>query len=64
MNKARLAYLEDFSTIVSMPLPQLNTVNFVGMRNKHEYVAASLFRARAVAGEARGDDWELRPSRS
>lgn len=38
VNLGRLAYLEDFSTIVVQSLPQLNTMNFIGMRNKHEYV--------------------------
>ena len=38
INLGRLAYLEDFSSVTAISLPQLNTVNFIGMRNKHEYL--------------------------
>mmetsp|Transcript_20452 Transcript_20452/g.27641 ORF Transcript_20452/g.27641 Transcript_20452/m.27641 type:complete len:167 (+) Transcript_20452:344-844(+) len=37
-NKGRLAFMEDYDTIIVMSLPQLNTVNFIGMGNKHEYL--------------------------
>ena len=37
-NKGRLALMEDYDTIVVMSEPQLNTVNFIGMGNKHEYL--------------------------
>ena len=37
-NKARLSFMEDYNTIVVIPVPQLNVVNFGGMKNKHDYV--------------------------
>ena len=29
--------MEDYNTIVVIPLPQLNIINFIGMRNKQSY---------------------------
>ena len=34
----RLAYIEDYNTIVVIPIPHLNAVNCIGMENKHEYM--------------------------
>lgn len=34
----RLSFMEDFNTIVVIPLPQLNMINFIGMRNKQHYL--------------------------
>ena len=30
--------MEDYSTIVTIPLPQQNIINFTGMTNKHDYL--------------------------
>ena len=30
--------MEDYNTIVVIPVPQLNVINFGGMKNKHDYL--------------------------
>ena len=30
--------MEDYNTIMLIPVPQLNIINFIGMKNKHEYL--------------------------
>ena len=34
----RIAYMTDYNSVVVIPIPHLNTVNGIGMENKHEYL--------------------------
>ena len=34
----RLAFIDNFSTLVTMPIPHLNILSMVGMEIKHEYL--------------------------
>ena len=36
--KSRLSFMEDYSTIIMIPLPHQNIINFTGMGNKHDYL--------------------------
>ena len=54
-NKGRLAHMEDYDTIVVMSLPQLNTINFIGMGNKHEYLMWREKRGFFTALNRKGD---------
>ena len=46
--------MEDYNTIVVIPLPQLNIINFIGMRNKQFYLVwrekKGMFTAMSIEG--------------
>ena len=37
-DKGRLSFTEDYNTLIMIPMPQFNIINFIGMRNKHYYL--------------------------
>ena len=50
----RLAYIEDYDWLIVIPIPHLNTVNCIGMENKHDYLIWREKRGFLTALDRRG----------